>query len=130
MTAATKRMINSALLLGTVGSLFSTSFVSVYLLHHVTPGTTASLLSALLPLPFFAANFLVAFRMVRRCDEMQRRMQLEALAFAYPVTMIGAMTLFMVQKAGFSVRFDLADLFTAMTIMYALGVLFSWRRYR
>ena len=49
MTAATKRMINTALLLGTVGSLFSTSFVSVYLLHHVTPGTTASLLSALLP---------------------------------------------------------------------------------
>jgi len=130
MTAATKRMINAALLAAIAGSLFSTSFVSVFLLHRVEPGTTASLVSALLPLPFFIANFVVAFRLLRQCDEMQRRIQLEALAVAYPVVMIGVITLFMVRKAGFHVNFDLADLFMVMAFLYAVALFFSSRRYR
>lgn len=130
MTAATRRAVNIVLLLSIAGSLFSTSFASVFLLHRVAPGTTASLLSALLPLPFFILNFVIAFRVVRQGDEMQKRQQLEALAFAYPVVMIGVMTLFMVRKAGFHVRFDLADLFIAMTFVYSVGLFFAWRRYR
>src|SRR5689334_295350 len=100
MTAATRRVVNTVLMLSIAGSLFSTSFASVFLLHRLEPGTTASLLSALLPLPFFIANFVIAFRLVRQTDEMQKRQQLEALAFAYPVVMIGVITLFMVRKAG------------------------------
>jgi hypothetical protein len=94
------------------------------------PGTTASLLVALLPLPFFVINFVVAFLLARRCDEMQRRIQFEALAFAYPFVMLGVLTIYMVHKAGFRLRFDLIDLFLAMTLIYAAGVLVARRRYQ
>jgi hypothetical protein len=35
-----------------------------------------------------------------------------------------------VRIAGFHVRFDLDDLFMAMALIYGLGLLLAWNRYR
>ncbi len=111
-------------------SLFASSFVSGYLLRHMTPGTTLSLIVALVPLPVFIANFAIAFVLARRCDEMQRRIQFEALAFAYPFVMLGCLTIFMIHKAGFRFSFDLIDVFLAMTLVYAGSVFVARSRYQ
>ena len=42
---------------------------------------------ALLPVPFFAAFLLAEIRCVRALDELQQRIQLDALAVAYPCVM-------------------------------------------
>lgn len=48
---------------------------------------------ALLPIPFFAGFLVLAWRSIDSGDEMYRRMHLEALAFAFPMTITLLMVL-------------------------------------
>ena len=54
---------------------------------------------ALLPVPIFAAFLVMAIRMIRGMDELERRIHLEALAIAYPLAMLLLMTLALMQRA-------------------------------
>ena len=59
----------------------------------------ARLALAFIPMPVFAA-FLVQFiRALRAADELERRIQLEALAVAFPLGMLMLTTLGLVQRA-------------------------------
>jgi hypothetical protein len=48
---------------------------------------------ALLPIPFFVAFLVAAWRSIETGDELYRRMHLEALAFAFPMTITLIMVL-------------------------------------
>jgi len=127
----TSRTIGTLLAVCVALSMISSAAISVFLLHHTTPGTPMSLVFALLPLPFMVGGWIAAYAFVRRCDdELQRRIQLEGFAFAYPAIMLLVMSVKMIRRAGFLVPIDFADLFTIMTLAWALGSIVAWRRYR
>lgn len=130
MNAVARRTVMRILILGIALSMLTSSFVSMFWLHHMERGTAASLVVAMLPMPFFIGSFASMFWIARQCDELQRRVQFEALAFAYPLSLVLIMGVRMVRVAGFEVHFDMSDLFLAMALLYAAGLLFAWNRYR
>lgn len=74
-------------------------FVARAVLKDSAASTWVRVLVALLPVPFFVATLLLFVRGIRGMDELQRRIQLEALAIAFPVTMVFLMTLGLLQRA-------------------------------
>jgi len=54
---------------------------------------------ALAPLPFFAAFLVAEIRVLRQLDELERRIQLEALAIAFPVALVMSMGLGLLERA-------------------------------
>ena len=92
----------------------------------------ARVVAALVPLPFFV-TFLVSFiRTVRGMDELERRIQLEGLAVAFPLTLVLLMTLGLVQVArpldpdDWSYR----HLWPFVVMFYFGGVTLARRRYQ
>jgi hypothetical protein len=74
-------------------------FVARFALELETLSMPARILIALLPLPAFAW-FLWAFvTSIGDADELERRIQLEALAVAFPLTLLLVMTLGLLQIA-------------------------------
>ena len=74
-------------------------FLARFSLESSAWSTTTRVLIALLPLPAFAW-FLWAFvQGIRQADELERRIQLEALAVAFPLTTLLFMTLGLMQIA-------------------------------
>jgi len=115
----------------TVASLLIVStLVSVFLLPRLEPGSTQAYAAAVFPLLFFAYAFYWMFNNARRCDEMQQRLQFEALALAFPLSLIVIIGVKLLQKAGLTFRYDLADLFIDMVLLYFAGLYIAWRRYR
>jgi hypothetical protein len=110
--------------------LIVSTLVSVLLLHRLEPGSPQAFAAAVLPLLFFAYAFYWMFQNARRCDEMQQRLQFEALAFAFPLSLIMIVGVKLLQKAGLQFRFDLGDLFIDMVLLYYAGLYIAWRRYR
>jgi hypothetical protein len=124
-------MSNRIVQAATVASLMLLStIVSVYLLHRLTPGSPQAYAAAALPLGFFAWAFWWMFNNARRCDEMQQRVQFEALAFAFALSLILILAVKLLQRAGLQFSFDLGDLFIDMVLLYFAGLYIAWRRYR
>lgn len=79
-----------------------------------------------LPIVFVVLN---TVRRVRAMDELQRRKHLEAAAFAYPAMVILSITYGFLQNVGFpQVNWMFAGV--DLIILYGLGQLMSWWRYR
>jgi len=77
--------------------------------------------------------FLVAVvRLVRSLDELHRRVQLEALAIAYPTTLLLLFAVGQLERQGFTVwGFErLRDVWPLAVVPYFVGVALAWRRYR
>ncbi len=87
---------------------------------------------ALAPLPFFVL-FLIAFiRLVRGMDELERRIQLEALAFAYPAVLVLLMTLGLLQLAGVALSpadWSFRHVWQIGVVLYVGGMALASRRY-
>lgn len=54
---------------------------------------------ALSPLPFFVAFLVAEIRVLRRVDELERRIQLEALAITFPAAVLLLMALALLERA-------------------------------
>jgi hypothetical protein len=111
----------------TVGALFVVAyFVARGGLENVEQGSSAALALAFLPVPFFV--LLVAFWVhnVRALDELERRIQLEALAIAYPVALLIVFTVGLLDLAGFhgAQDWDLPRLWPLILVPYFFGL---WR---
>ena len=81
-------------------------------------------------LPFI--GFLIgAIGLSRQTDELERRVQLEALATAFGLTLLLVATLALAQRAGFAryEDFSYAHLMPMLVIFYLGGTLFARRRY-
>jgi hypothetical protein len=111
-------------------SLILASLLSMTLIHHGEPGTLANLLFALVPLPFFALSIFWLVWNAGASDERRRRIQLEAVAFAFPLSMIFAITVQLLHSAGAALQFGLGDLFVDMGLLYFIGLYLAWRRHR
>lgn len=86
---------------------------------------------ALVPLPAFIWLLWSFVREVRAADELERRIQLEALAIAFPLTMVLVMTLGLLQVAiplppeDWSYR----HIWPLIYVFYLLGLTLARRRY-
>jgi hypothetical protein len=68
--------------------------------------------------------------MMRGLDELQRRIQLEALAIAFPAAMMLGMAVEYLQKAGFARGVEVGDVWPIMLLLYVPAILFARWRYR
>lgn len=89
------------------------------------------LAAALLPVPLFAA-FLVRFvRSLRGADELERRIHLEALAIAFPLTILLLQTLGLLERA-VGLKFEdwsYGHVWAYLPLFYLVGLIVSRRRY-
>ena len=86
---------------------------------------------ALLPVPVFAAFLWHAIRSIRGADEFVRRIHLEALAMAFPLTLLLLTTLALMQRA-VALSFEdwsYAHVWVYLPIFYLGGLTLAHRRY-
>jgi hypothetical protein len=81
------------------GVFFALFFAARVLLELDTLATPLRVLIALLPLPAFVWFLWSFIQSVNDADELERRIQLEALALAFPLTILLVMTLGLLQIA-------------------------------
>ncbi|HJS47415.1 MAG TPA: hypothetical protein VJ773_05455 [Gemmatimonadales bacterium] len=101
------------------------------LLEQPELARAARLGAALLPLPLFAAFLFRFIRAIRGADELERRIHLEALAVAFPLTILLLQTLGLVERA-VGLKFEdwsYAHVWAYATGLYFLGLALARRRY-
>jgi len=90
------------------------------------------LVVALVPIIPFALFLMSVLAGIRELDELQRRVHLEALAIAFPLTMLLLMSLGLVELItplppdDWSYR----HVWQFLPVFYFLGLAFTWRRYQ
>jgi hypothetical protein len=68
--------------------------------------------------------------MIQRLDELQRRIHLEALAFAFSGLAVAIIACEYLRKAGFITALKPDYVLMMMMILWPLGFVIAWRRYR
>jgi hypothetical protein len=112
--------------------------IALWLLSDRTAGTAFEIQSragrvamALMPVPFFVWWLWTWMTGAMQMDELQRRIELEALAFAFPSTLVLLATLGLLDSAitpnpaGFSLR----QVWLMMPMLYYIGLWRAQRRY-
>ena len=87
---------------------------------------------ALLPVPLFILFLLSFIGLVREMDELERRIPLEALAFAYPAVLVLLMTLGLLQLAGIALShadWSFRHVWQIGVLFYVMGIALAFRRY-
>lgn len=95
----------------------------------IAPGLRIT--AALIPLPFFAAFLVFFIRELRSADELERRIQGEALAIAYPLVLVMLMTLALMERA-VGLKFEdwsYMHVWVYVPIFYLMGLFIARRRY-
>jgi len=95
----------------------------------LTPTLTVAV--SLLPLPFFLVFLWRFMHHMRHSDELQRRIQLEALAIAFPMTVVMLMTAGLLQTAGIDPTggWSLTGIWMYAGALYLIGRAIAQRRY-
>jgi len=88
--------------------------------------------AALIPVPIFALFLVLFVRLIRSMDELERRIQLEALAIAYPLAVLLLMTLGLLQRAVHLPFEDwsYAHVWVYVVMIYFLSIPWIARRYQ
>jgi len=99
-------------------------------LDALEPGTAGRLAFGLLPV--LPAMFLIwsMARWIRGLDELQRKIQTDALALAYPMAILVAVTLNFLHKAGFDPPLGWEDGWAILVFLYAAATAVTARRYQ
>ena len=120
-------------LIPVMGGAWALSFLAARLGLEATQfGSAGAVLLALLPVPFFAAFLVCLISGVRRSDELERRVQLEALAVAFPLTMLLLMLLGLLELATELNRDDCSHrhVWMFLPLLYFGGMALARRRYQ
>ena len=91
----------------------------------------ARLALSVAPAPVFAWFMMSCVRVLRGADELERRIQLEALAFAFAIGMLLLTTLGLVQRA-VTLKFEdwsFNHVWQMFVVMYLAGMVVARRRY-
>jgi heme/copper-type cytochrome/quinol oxidase subunit 4 len=101
--------------------------ISMWMLrgHERTPLGYGIALLPIIPSIFALLGFM---RMFRRLDELQRRIQLEAVAFSFLVTCLITLTWAFQQNAGLP-HFDVSFVAPLLVLLWGLGLAIASRRY-
>ncbi len=101
-------------------------------LRFVPLSPAAQIAVALLPVPFFAFYILRWVTTLRRLDELQRLITLEALGVAYPLALLLVMSLGLLKLAGARgvEAIDYLRLWPVLFWLYFVGLFIARKRYR
>ena len=107
-----------------IGSFVATT--ATYVLGAPPPavGYTAALANAALGV----AAVWSYFRLLRRADELERKIQVESLALGFGAGAVGMMAYRLLERAG-APPLDVNDALLVMLLAYAIGVVLARRRY-
>ena len=112
--------------------LASYALVRLYLDSAAPVSSSLRLGIAFIPTPIFGLFLLQYIRALRSADELERRIQLEALAVAFPLGLLLLTTLGLVQRA---VELNFQDwsynhIWPYLTLFYVAGLAVARKRYR
>lgn len=87
--------------------------------------------AAVVPVPLFILWIISWMRAIRQSDELERRIQLEALAFAFPCAMVVIMALGLIELVVPLPKEDLSyrHVWALLPLFYFAGIALSRRRY-
>ncbi len=106
------------------------AFGSSLTLRFLRPEGVLRVAAALLTLPPAAFMVYCFFRWIRGLDELHHRMVFEAVSFAFVVSILAAVALEGLQKAGYDASIRWEDAWAIMMMLYAVGYAIAHRRYR
>ena len=114
-----------------LGAAFSAAGVTVLFVRTHLPLPLRAVI-AVLPLIPCVGYVLCIVRMLRRVDELQRRIQLEAIGFAFGATVIVSMGDDLLEQAKVvpTVHWGWTGLWVVMALLWSLGNVIAVRRYR
>ncbi len=129
-TTPKKRSISAALVSGIL--FFLLYFTARAFLESPDMSPTNKVLIALMPVPVFAVFLWTFIKELRGADELHRRVHLEALAVAFPLTLLLLMILGLLQRA---IELPFEDwsylhVWQFLPIFYFGGLALAWRRYK
>jgi hypothetical protein len=93
---------------------------------------TSSFLAALLALVPTVLGIVMMFafwKFVREADELQRKIQLEALAIGFGAGLVGGYTAHLLSRGGILTSLELSEVAAFMMIVYAIATVVGARRY-
>ena len=127
MTSCRRYLIE---LFACVGAYAAVLALSIVLLVTVT-GTSGPVAAVVALLPMIPASAIcwVVLRQLRRMDELHRRIQLEALAFAFAGTAIVSFSYGFLETVGFP-RLPMFTVWPVMATLWIVGLRLANRRYR
>ena len=99
-------------------------------LDHVGMTHSARLALAMIPVALWSGAITLFVLLLRTLDELQRRIQLEALAIAFPAAMMLGMAVEYAQKAGFVLDLRVGDVWPLMFLLYLPALVYARRKYR
>jgi hypothetical protein len=85
---------------------------------------------ALIPVIAFIFVLIAHVKIVRRLDELQQRIYLEALAIAFPLVAVVVMACEYLRKSGFIAYLKPDHVLMILIACWLTGWLIAWRRYR
>ena len=115
------------------GLLFAVTAVAcMFALEATTWGPAARLAMVVLPVALFGALIWRWIVMLRGADELERRVQLDALALAYPAAILLVFGAGFLERAGLAVPGfrDLRDAWPLLVVPYFVGLILARRRYQ
>lgn len=102
-----------------------------WFLRNTDPGVPMRLAYAMIPVVPTALYVSSVYKSIRALDELQRRMQFEAVTFAFAATLILSLTFGMLQKSGFFLPWvwDWEGIWGLMLGTWVVGQMLAVRRY-
>lgn len=85
---------------------------------------------ALLPVAMYGFCLFSYLGLIRRTDELQQRIHLEALAIAFPTTAVAVLAAEYLRKAGVISTLKPDYMLLIMLVLWGVGFFVAWRRYR
>ncbi len=92
------------------------------------PPGVVSWLAAIVPIVLAVCGVLAFIRFLRHADELQRQIQMEALALGFGAGFVAGFGLQLLEEVGVG-SFGAPDTFSVMAVFYLLGMLIGSRRY-
>ena len=110
--------------------LWAGSFFGLTLLHETSgvPAAGFGYAAAVANAALGAAAVWTYVRFLRRADELERKVQVEALALGFGVGAVGMLAYRLLERAG-APPIDVADPLLAMLAGYVVGIMLARRRY-
>ncbi len=103
--------------------------VSVGINHDVIPPGGPAIAGAVFSAALGIGMVVVYRRFLREADELRRKIELDAFALAAGVGVVGAVTYWLLERAGAIGEADMLNVAVVMVCMHAIGVVLGERRY-
>ncbi len=102
---------------------------SITIKHEWVGKGTAQLIIALLPTVLGVGMLFAYAKFLREADELQRKIQLDALALGFGSGLVGSVLYQLLGRTGFVAAADISDAILILIVGYIAGILIGQRRY-